>query len=58
MGAVFSVIAGKMRKSHFVHKVNGHAKLVWRQTYQNGNAEKIDESGPGKGVEVARSALP
>ena len=23
MGAVFSVIAGKMRKSHFVYKVNG-----------------------------------
>ena len=58
MGAVFSVIAGKMRKSHFVYKVNGHAKLAWRQTQQNGNAEKINESEPGKGAEVTRSASP
>ena len=32
MGAVFSVIAGKMRESHFVYNVNGNAKLVWRPT--------------------------
>ena len=56
MGTVFSVIAGKMRKSHFIYKVNGHAKLVWRQIKQNGNTEKIDESGPGKGTEVTRIA--
>ena len=29
-GAVtYSVIAGKMKKSHLVYKVNGHVKLVW-----------------------------
>ena len=37
MGAVFSVIASKVRKSHFAYKVNGHAKLVWRQTKKIGN---------------------
>ena len=32
MGAAFSVIAGKRWKSYSVYKVNGQAKLVWRQT--------------------------
>ena len=31
VGVAFSVIAGKISKSHFVYKVNGHAKFVWRQ---------------------------
>ena len=48
MGTSVSVIAGKSSKKHLVYKVNGHARLVWRQSYQNGNAEKIDENGPGK----------
>ena len=56
MGASSSAIAGKRWKSYFVYKVNVHAKLVWQQTKRNGNAEKIDENGPGKGAEVARSA--
>ena len=58
MGAVFSAFAGKMKKSHFVYKGNGHPKIVWRQTLQIGNAKKIDDSGPGRGAEVARSASP
>ena len=58
MGTSFSIIAGKRWTGYFVYKLNGHAKLVWRQTWQNGNDEKIDESGPGKGSEVARSASP
>ena len=29
-GAVtYSVIAGKMKKSHLVYKVNGHVELAW-----------------------------
>ena len=58
MGAAFSAIAGKRWKSYFVYKVNGHAKLVWQQTWQIGNAKGIDENGPGKGAEVAGSASP
>ena len=58
MGAAFSAIAGKRWKSYSIYKVNGHVKLVWRQTAQIGNAEKTDENGPGKGAEVARSASP
>ena len=38
MGAEFSVIAGKRWKSYLVYKVNGHAKLVWRQIQQIGVA--------------------
>ena len=55
-GTSFSVIAGKSQKKHLVYKVNARARLVWWQSQQNGNAKKIDEHGPGKGVEVARSA--
>ena len=25
----FSVIAGRMKKSHLVYKVNGHVELAW-----------------------------
>ena len=57
MGTSFSVIVGKSSKKHLVYKVNAQARLVWRQSQQNGNAKKIDENGPGKGAEVARSII-
>ena len=56
MGTSFSVIAGKSQKEHLVYKVNAQARLICLQSQQNGNAKKIDENGPGKGVEVVRSA--
>ena len=56
MGTSFSVIAGKSERKHLVYKVNAQARLVWRQSQQNGNAKKIDEKGPGKGAEIVRRA--
>ena len=56
VGTSFSVITGNSQKKHLVYKVNAQARLVWRQSQQNGNAKKIDENGPGRGAEVARSA--
>ena len=58
MGEAFSVIAGKRRKGCLVYKVNGDAELVWRQRYKSCEAKKTDESGPGNGTEVVRSASP
>ena len=56
MGTSFSVIAGNSQEKHLVvYKVNAHARLVWRQSQQNGNAKKIDENVPGRGSDVARS---
>ena len=58
-GAVtYSVIAGRMKKSHLVYKVNGHVEFVWWQRLQIGNAKKTDEKGPVGGAEAARSASP
>ena len=56
MGTSFSVVAGKSQKENLVYKINAQGRLIWQQSQQNGNAKKIDDNGPGKGVEVARSA--
>ena len=57
MGTSFSVIAGKSQKKHLVYNAYAQARVVWRQQQQDGNPKKIYHNSPGKGAEVARSAI-
>ena len=55
-GDIYHVIAGRMRRSYFLYKVNLHVQPSSCEKLINDDDEKSNPRGPGKGTNVLRNA--